>query len=316
MKTKTSVEQKTTKRRMTKSDRKDNIQLWILMIPAIIKTFIFAYLPMAGIVLAFKNYDFSLGIFKSPWVGFKNFEFFFKSNDAVRILSNTILMNLVFIVTGTIVSVILSLLMYRVAKGKAIKAYQTISLFPNFLSWIVAGILLDNIIGSNGMLTGFLNKIGITTNFYSEPQAWRIIMPIANFWKMGGYYALIYFGILMGTDASLYEAADMDGANQWQIMIKLQVPFLIPMIMLQTITAIGNILVADFGMFYFLPGASNTMTYETTDVLSTYVFRMLTGNANLSLGSAVGVFTSFVGMILVIGANKIARKYNENYSLY
>lgn len=301
---------------MNESDRKDNIQLFVLMLPAIIKTFIFAYLPMAGIILAFKNYDFSLGIIKSPWVGFKNFEFFFKSNDAVRILRNTIGMNFLFIVTGTILAIFLALVMYQIAKGKAIKIYQTISLFPNFLSWIVAGILLDNIIGSRGLLTGILSKLGIDIDLYSMPKAWIFIMPIMNFWKLGGYYALIYFGILMGTDTSLYEAADLDGANKFQTMIYLQIPCLIPMVMLQTITAIGNILNADFGMFYFLPGANNTMTYETTDVLSTYVFRMLTGNANLSLGAAVGIFTSFVGMILVIFANKIARRYNENYSLY
>ena len=304
------------KKRMTESELKDNIQLFTMLIPAILKIFVFAYIPMVGIVLAFKNYDFSLGIFGSPWVGFQNFEFFFKSNDAVRILKNTICMNTMFIITGNLGAVTLAVMLYQVMKGKMIKVYQTVSLFPNFLSWIVVGILLDNIIGSRGMITGILDKLGISLDFYSMPEAWNVIMPIMNLWKSGGYFALIYFGILMATDSTLYEAAEIDGANSWQIITRLQIPCLIPMVMLQTITAIGRILSADFGMFYFLPGANNALTYETTDVLSTYVFRMLTGNANLSLGAAVGLFTSFVGMILVIITNKLARKYNENYALY
>lgn len=310
-------QKKTATPKMRESDRKDNMQLFILTLPVLLKVFIFSYLPIVGIILAFKDYDFSLGIFKSPWIGFKNFEFFFRSNDARRILSNTIGMNFVFIATGTVFSVLTALLMYQIIKHKLfVRTYQTTMLFPVFISAIVAGILLDNIIGSNGLLTSILERLGISISFYSIPAAWRFILPIVNVWKTVGYSSIIYFGILMGTDTSLYEAAKIDGANNFQLMLKLQVPFLIPMIVLQTLVSIGNILRADFGMFYFLPGAKNTLVLEATDVIDTYIFRAITNNGSLAMGAAVGLFQSFVGFLLITVSNTISRRCNDTYGLY
>ncbi len=297
--------------------KKDNIQFAIMVLPVVLKVFIFSYLPMCGIFLAFKDLNYELGIFKSPWVGFKNFEFFFKSNDATRLLLNTVFTNFTLIVSGTAFAVIMSLLMYQIVEHKkSMKFYQTTMFFPYFVSWVVVSLLLENIIGTTGLLTKVLEVFGVKFSFYTTPWIWRIIFPVINIWKLGGYYSIIYFGILIGTDVSLYEAAKVDGASNLKIMIKLQIPFLIPMIVLQTIASIGNIFRADFGMFYFLPGSNNTILLETTDVIDTYIFRALKGDNSLSMGAAVGLFQSLVGFVLITITNAISKKYDSSFGLY
>ncbi len=294
---------------------KDNLQLMSLVLPAVIKVFLFSYLPMWGVILAFEDFDFSLGPFKSKFVGFKNFEFFFKSNDAARILSNTMLMNFLFIVTGMVVSIALALLMYQVTSArKSMKFYQTVMFFPFFISWVVAARLLEALIGANGMITSTLSRMGIQYSFYNNAEIWRIILPICHIWKSAGYSCIIYYGVLVGTDATLYDAAKIDGASGFQIMTRLQIPFLTPMIVLNTLSAVSGILRADFGMFYFL--ANSPLLLKTTDVIDTYVFRAIQGMGNLSMGAAVGLFQSAVGFVLIVVANKLSRLYDPNYGLY
>lgn len=296
---------------------KDNLQLLTMVLPAMIKVFIFAYFPMWGIIIAFKNFSYKLGPFKSPFVGLKNFEFFFVSNDAGRVLFNTIFMNAIFIVTGMGASVLLALLMYQVTRNRfRLKAYQTMMFFPYFVSWVVAGMLLSNLIGGSGLITNLLLKAGVTYNFYSEPSAWRYILPLANIWKSGGYSCIIYYGILIGTDTTLYEAARIDGASNVQIMLRLQIPFLRPMLVLNALAAVAGIFRADFGMFYYLPGANNSMLFKTTDVIDTYVFRAIQGMGDLSMGAAVGLFQSVVGFVLITAANKLSRMYDPDYGIY
>lgn len=296
---------------------KDNLQLLTMVLPAMIKVFIFAYFPMWGIIIAFKNFSYKLGPFKSKFVGFKNFEFFFVSNDAGRVLFNTVFMNAIFIVTGMLASVLLALLMYQVTENRfRLKAYQTMMFFPYFVSWVVAGMLLSNMIGGSGLITNLLLKIGVTYNFYSEPSAWRYILPLANIWKSGGYSCIIYYGILIGTDTTLYEAARIDGASNVQIMLRLQIPFLKPMLVLNALAAVAGIFRADFGMFFYLPGANNSLLFKTTDVIDTYVFRAIQGMGDLSMGAAVGLFQSAVGFVLITAANKLSRMYDPDYGIY
>ncbi len=299
-------------------EKKDNIELFLLALPALLKVFVFSYLPIAGIVIAFKNINYVDGIFGSPWVGLKNFEFFFKSADASKVTINTIVMNFLFIVTGMFFGVLMSLLMYRINQcRKALKVYQTTMFFPYFISWVVVGILLTNIIGPGGFVDGILKIFGKDpVLFYENAKYWRPIMVITNLWKTLGYFIVVYYAVLVGLDESQYEAAYIDGANNWHIMIKLQIPYLMPMIALNTLMAIGNIFRGDFGMFYFLPGASNTMTLATTDIIDTYVYRAITSMGNLSMGAAVGLYQSFVGLILITIANKIAKKADPTYGIY
>ena len=295
----------------------NNLALFSMTLPAMLKIFIFSYLPMFGIILAFKDLNYNQGIFGSPWVGFDNFEFFFKSESAWRITRNTLLMNGLFIVTGTIVYVLFAALLFFISKDKIrMKAYQMTMFFPYFLSWVVVSFLLNSLIGSSGVITHFLQKIGLDINFFLEAKYWPIILVIANIWKNLGYNSIIYFSILLGIDPALYEAAELDGASSRQILLKIQIPQLVPMIILNTLLAIGNIFRADFGMFYFLPGSENTFTLATTDVIDTFAFRALRDQGNLSMSAAVGVYQSIVGFILIMIANYTVKKYDSQSSLF
>lgn len=317
----TNPKQATKRKEKTKFTKKIKISDWqllVLSLPAVIKVFIFSYLPMVGIVIAFKELNYADGLFKSPWVGFKNFEFFFKSSDAWRITRNTLSMNFMFTVFGTIFAVLVALMLNKISKdGKMKKFYQTTMFFPYFLSWVVVGFLLESLLKDYGFINSIFKALNLNTiDFYKSPDYWPAIIQIANIWKTVGYNSLIYSAVLLGIDSTYFEAARIDGATSWQITFKIQLPFLIPMIILMTILSIGNIFRADFGMFYFLPGARNTLTFETTDVIDTYVYRTLQGNGNMSVGAAIGLFQSLVGLILVLLTNYLAKKYDPEYQIF
>lgn len=300
-----------------KKDLENNLWLFSMTLPALIKIFIFSYVPMFGIILAFKELDYTKGIFGSPWVGLTNFKFFFLSESAWRITKNTLVMNGLFIVTGTIFYVLFAVFLYRILNNKIrMKFYQMTMFFPYFLSWVVVSFLLNTLIGPSGAVTHFLKVIGIDVNFFLEAKYWPGILVLVNIWKNLGYYSIIYFSVLIGIDTSLYEAAELDGANQRQIMMKIQIPHLMPMLILNILLAIGNIFRADFGMFYFLPGTANTFTLATTDVIDTFAWRALKEDGNLSMASAVGVYQSVVGFILIMLANYVVKRYDPDASLF
>ena len=304
-------------KRKNKFRAKEDLELFVLSLPVLIKTLIFAYLPMFGIIIAFKNLNYSQGIFKSPWVGFKNFEFFFKSDSAWRVTRNTIVMNLVFIVTTLAMGILFAVLLYKLTRSRRLaKTYQVIMFFPYFLSWVVVAFLLNTLIGPNGSITHMAKAIGFSGNFYLEASFWPFILTIVNMWKSAGYNCLLYYSVLMGVDESLYEAAAIDGASEPQTIRYIQIPALIPMVILNVLMAIGNIFRGDFGMFYFLPGTANSFTLETTDVIDTFAYRAMKDQANFSLSSAVGVYQSVVGFILILFSNWLVKKYDPDRSLF
>ncbi|THF79187.1 sugar ABC transporter permease [Cohnella fermenti] len=288
-----------------------------MTLPAVVKILIFSYLPLIGIVIAFKDYVPRLGILGSPWNGLENFEFFFKSSDAWRILRNTIGLNALIIAAELVVAVSMALLLYEISNRKALKAYQSIMFFPYFFSWVLTGLMLTTLLNpNNGIVSRLIEDMtGREAAFYSEPWYWIVILPLVSIWKGTGFSSLIYYSALMGIDKDLFEAAEIDGATKLQAMRFISLPFLMPIMVMLTILAVGHILRADFGLFYFVPRNVSAL-YPVTDVLDTYVFRALTVNGNFTMSAAVSVFQSFVGLVLILGTNRLAKMYDKEYGLF
>lgn len=295
---------------------KNNFSLLVLALPACVSLFIFAYLPMVGIVLAFKNYKTSKGFWGSAWAGLDNFKFFFASQDAFRVTKNTLLLNFLFISIGLIISVSLALMLFQLSK-KATRIYQTAMFFPYFLSWVVVGYIVFSFLnGDHGVVNVLLRKMGIEAiSWYSEPRYWTGIMIFAYLWKSVGYFSVIYYAGLMGIDPSYYEAAATDGATPFQQVRLISIPMLTPIIIVLVLLQIGRIFYADFGMFYFLPQNSGAL-YSVTDVIDTYVYRSLRVVGNIGMASAVGLYQSVVGLVLVLISNMIVRKINRESAIF
>ncbi|OUS74976.1 sugar ABC transporter permease [Paenibacillus sp. MY03] len=293
-----------------------NMELTALALPAAIAVFIFSYLPLGGIVLAFKDFRYNLGIFGSDWVGLKNFEFLFTSDTAYRITRNTLLYNVTFIITTMVAALVIAMLLNEISK-KWLKLYQTAMFLPYFLSWVVvsyiAMALLDQ---SSGFINQFLQQLGMEPKqWYQDPSFWPYILSLTNLWKAVGFSALIYYAGIIGIDSSYYEAATIDGASKPQMALKITIPLLAPLIIILLIISIGNIFRADFGLFYFIPDDSKFI-YATTDVIDTFVYRSLRQLGDVGMSAAVGLYQSVVGFFLVIGANLLIKKIDEENSLW
>lgn len=288
----------------------------LLAIPGLLFLLAFKYVPLFGLVIPFKNLDYAKGIFKSDWCGFDNFKFFFQSADAYRVTRNTIVLNLTFIAVTICLSIALALILFELGK-KEVKIYQTLLFVPYFVSWVVAGYVvyafLDPYLGA---ITNIIeNSGGIAPNFYNEAKFWPFILLLAYVWKNIGYMTLLFYATLMGMDTTQFEAAALDGANRLQIATKISLPYLKTTIIMITLLQIGKIFYADFGMFYFLTKDSG-MLYATTDVIDTYVYRALRVSGNVGMSSAVGLYQSVVGFILVMVSNLVVRKIDKDSALF
>jgi len=307
------------RRKKSKHSGHKNWRLWVLALPAIIKIFIFSYLPMVGLLLAFENFKMGLGplgIFKSPFVGFQNFKFFFVSQDAARVIFNTVFMNVLFIITGTVVALLLAFLLYEVSSKVLIKLFQSAIFYPYVLSWVVVGLALPAILGVNGILNSLIKSWGLDTiSFYTQPQYWRLILVIAYIWKNAGFSGIVYYAVLMSIDSEYFEAAELDGASTLQKFRHVSLPFLVPAIVIFTLMAIGNIFRADFGLFYSLPQQA-ALLLPTTDVIDTYIYRALIYTGNIGFSTAIGLCQSVVGLVLVSVSNMIIRRIDRDMSLY
>lgn len=313
------VSKKAKTRIKSKVNTKRDFQLIILALPVLLYVFVFCYLPMAGIVIAFEDYRYDKGVFGSKFVGFKNFEFFFKSDNAFNVTFNTIAYNLTFIVIGTILSISVALLLNEVKNKTAIKFYQTSMFLPYFFSWVVVSFILYAFISpSYGMANSFLASLGIKeSNLYFYPPIWPFLLLLVGEWKYLGYSVIINYTVLVGIDSSYYEAAEVDGASKLQRAWHISVPFLIPITTIQIILAVGRIFSSDFGLFYQVTRDSG-MLYSVTDVIDTYIFRAIMSpkNSNVGMGAAIGLFQSMVGFILVVVTNTIVNKVNSEAALY
>ncbi len=291
-------------------------QLFIISLPAILSLLAFSYIPMFGLFIAFKDINYQKGIFNSDWVRFNNFKFFFESQDALRITRNTLLYNLVFIIVGLSLAIIVAIMLYGMSR-RAVKTYQTILFFPYFLSWVVIGYLAYIFFNpASGVLNQICHFFGTeAVNWYSETKFWPFFLIFFNLWKNVGYNAIIFYTGLMSVDSSLYEAASIDGANSFQQKIHITLPMLKQLIIIMTVLAVGKIMCADFGMFYFVPRDTG-MLYPVTDVIDTYVYRALRVTGELGMSSAAAFYQSVVGCILVVTTNLIIKKVSPEDAIF
>ncbi len=316
----------TKKRKLDASD----LQLYSLCAIPLIYVFIMSYIPMFGIIIAFKSYNYADGILGSPWVGFKNFEFFFKSDIAWRLIRNTVANNLLFIVVGIIAALAVAILLFEIKSRTATKIFQTILITPHFMSWVIVAYMVLAILNTNnGYLNQLLMAFGINggevngkivgIDWYNKPNAWPIILMICYVWKHVGMDSVIYYASLMGVDSTLFEAAEVDGANKFQRIMNIVLPSLIPIIVINTILKIGGIFAADFGLFYNVTqdGASGQL-YSTTDVINTYTFRAFKEGTGNSYGqsSSVSLMQSIVGIIMVVITNAASKKIDKDLGLF
>ncbi len=301
------------KRKITQSE----LQLYSLCVIPVLLVFLFCYLPMGGIVIAFKNYRYDLGIFGSEWVGLDNFKFFFTSSDFFRITRNTLGMNFIFIIVSTASAVLVAVLLFHLQSRMATKIYQTMLITPNFLSWVIVAYMAYGFLNPQyGLLNSILSHFGIPKiDWYAKPNAWPFILTIASIWKHVGMDCVVYYAALMGIDSSLFEAADIDGAGAVKKFTKIILPELVSLIVIQTILKIGNIFRADFGLFYQLPRDIG-MLYSTTDVIDTYIFRAMRVVGDMSMSSAVGFLQSIIGFIMVVTTNFITKKISPDNALF
>lgn len=300
-----------------KGHRKENLQLLTLALPTIILLAIFNYWPMFGVVLAFKDYKVPKGIWGSPWVGLKNFRFFLESQDAARVIRNTLGLNLMFIVSGIFFGVVFALIMFEVKKKRHVKVYQTVSIIPSFISWVAVGYivyaLLDPTKGLVNQIMGLIGMEGIA--WYSEPKYWPVILLISKIWQSVGLGSIIYYAALMGVDNELFEAAEIDGAGKLQKTLYVSLPQIVPIIIVMGILEVGKIFRADFGLFYNVTRDVGAL-YPTTDVIDTYVFRALMQQGNIGMSSAVGLIQSVVCFITLMTTNLVIKKVSPENSLF
>lgn len=309
--------QKAKKGRGPKRSRKRNIILTVMAFPSLLFLFVFNYIPIGGLVIAFKDFRYDKGIFGSEWVGLKNFTFFFKSNDAWRVLRNTLGLNALFIAVGLVVALAIALMLNEVRSRRFIKSVQTILFFPYFLSWVVMGYLLYAFLQQNygifNQILAFFGKEGV--NWYAKPEYWPFILTFVSVWKNAGYSSVVYYAALMGVDETYYEAARLDGASRWEMIWYVTLPLIRSVIIILLILNIGKIMYADFGMFFNLTRNVGTLL-PTTDVLDTYIYRSLRLTGDIGISSAVACFQAIVGFVMIVAANLIVRRIDEDSALF
>lgn len=291
---------------------------YLMMVPGLVYIIINNYIPMTGIVLAFKKYDYKKGIYKSPFIGLDNFEFLFKTRDAFTITRNTLLYSLVFIALGTVVAIAIAILLNEIAGSRAKKTYQTLILLPYLISMVVVSYIVYGFLNTQ---SGFINKsilepLGIKAiSWYSEPKYWPFILILVNIWKNMGYNCIIYYATLIGIDKGYYEAAVIDGANKWKQIKYITLPGLKPAIITLTLMAVGRIFYSDFGLFYQVPMNSGALI-DVTNTIDTYVYRGLTQLNNIGMAAAAGFYQSVVGFLLVLITNFVVRKISKENALF
>ena len=303
---------KTKRRKLNKSQ----MELWALTIPAIIFVFIFSYLPMGGLVVAFKNYNYTDGIFGSPWNGLDNFAYLFKSNSFFVIVRNTLLYNFAFILLGTIIAVFCALMLYAIYNKYAIKIFQSSMFVPYVISWVVVSYISHGFLSYDyGLVNNLLEFFGKEKiSFYTQKVYWPYILIFFNMWKCVGYNTLMYYGSMLGIDQELYEAATIDGCSYFKKIIYITIPGIKPILIMMFILGLGGIFRSDFGLFYYIPKDSGSL-YSVTDVIDTYVMRTIQVTGSIGESSAVGFVQSIVGFITVVAANSAIKKISEENAL-
>ncbi|MCA0755125.1 ABC transporter permease subunit [Paenibacillus sp. N4] len=299
-----------------------NKALLMMVLPAAVWFVCFSYLPMAGMIIAFKEYRYSregflASIMNSKWVGFDNFKFLFSTSDAYVITRNTILYNAAFIVLGLVLAVALAVMLSELVNKRLAKWFQTGMFLPHFLSWVIVGYFVFSFLSvDRGIVNQALGLFGIDPmHWYNDKTYWPVILVFVFLWKSIGYNSVIYLAGIMGIDRSLYEAAMIDGASKRQQIFRITIPMLTPLMVIMTLLAVGKIFYADFGLFYQIPRDSGTL-YSVTNVIDTYVYRGLKVTGEIGMSAAAGLYQSVVGFVLVVVSNTIVRRIDKDNALF
>jgi putative aldouronate transport system permease protein len=297
--------------------KKINMTLWLMILPGVVYFFLFSYMPMSGIVLAFKNYSYSKGIFGSPWAGFDNFRFFFLGGKGIHVLLNTIGYNFTFLVFNTVLQVGMAIFLSVIVSKWFVRVTQTMLFFPFFLSWVIVGAFMLNIFNfEHGVLNTLLQALHMNpVDIYSKIHAWKFIIVSIQVWKWLGYGTVIYLAAVMSIEKEMYEASEIDGANKFQEIYYLTIPSLVPYIITLTLVNIGNIFKGDFNMFYQITG-NNPILYPSTDVIDTFVVRSLLQLNDFGMTTAAGFMQSVFSLVVLLLANSVAKRLSKDSALF
>ena len=295
-----------------------DIPVYLMMAPAMVYFLFNNYIPIAGLIIAFKDVDFRKGVFGGDFIGLKNFEYLFKTKDAWVITRNTLLYNAAFIVLGIVLGIFIALLLNEVKSKKLLKTYQTSILLPQLISWIIVSYFVYALLSID---KGMINKSILPVlnqkpiSWYTSPEYWPVIITVMQVWKTLGFNSIIYLATIIGIPADYYEAATLDGANKWQQIRFIMLPLLVPTVITLFLLHMGRIFYADFSLFYQVPMNSGAL-FNTTNVIDTYVYRALIQIGDIGMSAAAGFYQSLVGFVLVIISNMIVKKLSPDNALF
>lgn len=291
--------------------------LLLMLLPAVVYVLVFHYWPMTGIVMAFKKYRYAGGIYGSPWVGLDNFKFLMIGGQLWNVTRNTMLYNLAFILLGVVFEMGSAILLNELLSKRFKKFAQTCMFLPYFISWVVVGAIMYNIFNfERGIANNVIVNLGGSRfDLYNSPNSWPPVLVFLKLWKQTGYGSVVYLAAITGMDQEMFEAATIDGANAWQRIRYITVPSLVPTMMVLVLLAIGNIFRGDFGLFYQTV-KSSALLQPTTDVIDTYVFRLLMTNGDYGMSSAAGLYQSVLCFITINLCNFLVKKAQPDYALY
>ncbi len=304
------------KRQLWKDIKKNRTRLLMLLIP-VTMAIIFCYIPMPGVIIAFKKYNYSDGIFGSAWNGLENFRYLLISKKLWILTRNTLLYNIAFIFFGTITEVGFAIILNEMMHLKFKKVAQSFMFLPHFISWVVVATIMLNIFGDHGVLNQILRGLGLESyNIYAYENAkvWPVVMVALKIWKSAGYGSVVYLAAIVGISPDINEAAKIDGANIWQRILRITIPCLKPTIIIMTLLAVGGIFRGDFGMFYQLVKGQHLL--DTSDVLDTYIYRTMMSTSNMGWSAAAGLYQSVLCFVTINIVNFIVKKVDPDYALY
>ncbi len=307
-----------TRKKFSWKDFRRCLPLYLMFLPGALYLILNNYIPMGGLIIAFKRVNWNKGILGSDWAGLSNFTYLFKTKDAWIITRNTLGYNLIFIVLGTLVAISVAILLNEIKCTVLKKTYQTVILLPYLISMVVVSYLVYAMLSAeNGFINlTILKGLGLESiSWYTEPKYWPAILIIVHTWKSFGYNCILYYATLVGIDRGYYEAAVIDGASRWQQIRHITLPELTPTIITLTLMSIGKIFYSDFGLFYQVPMDSGPL-YDVTNTIDTYVYRGLIRLNDVGMSSAAGFYQSMVGFVLVLLANWVVKKISEENALF
>ncbi len=302
------------RRTKRKKGSRRTLALDLMLLPAVILTFIFAYIPMGGLVIAFQDYKPWLGFAKSSWIGLEHFQFLFSMPENVQVIWNTLIIASLKLIGGLIAPLIFALLLNEVRKETFKKSIQTFVYLPHFLSWVILGGILLDMLATKGMINQFLGAVfGLEPIFFLGDGTWfRMVVVTSDIWKEFGFGAIIFLASLAGINPALYEAAEVDGASRWQQTWSITIPALIPIMIVVGTLSLGNILNGGFDQIFNL---YNPLVYDKGDIIDTFVYRVGLIDGKFGFSAAVGLFKSVVGFVLIVIAYRAAYKF-ANYRIF